>query len=136
MKIKFQTIMSLALLALVVGFVSSCKDPLPPKAKIYVIDQEGAPVEDAMVVIRAAYSDSSHTMMVYLSSGPKKISDTTYTENDGVVSKEFLYEAIYSVEVTKAGDNNTPTRRGLGVLILENDKTYEETITITPQTSF
>lgn len=135
MKIKFQTIMSLALLAIVVGFVSSCKDPIPPKAKIYVIDQEGAPVDDAMVVIRTADSDSSSTI-VYLSSGPKKISDTTYTEKDGVVSKEFLYEAIYRVEVTKAGDNNTPIRRGLGVLILENDKTYEETITITPQTSF
>lgn len=127
--------MSLALLAIVVGFVSSCKDPIPPKAKIYVIDQEGAPVDDAMVVIRTADSDSSSTI-VYLSSGPKKISDTTYTEKDGVVSKEFLYEAIYRVEVTKAGDNNTPIRRGLGVLILENDKTYEETITITPQTSF
>ncbi len=47
-----------------------------------------------------------------------------------------MYEAIYRVEVTKWGDNNTPTRKGVGVLILENDKTYEETVIITPQTSF
>ena len=135
MKRKYQSIFSLAVFAILIAFVSSCKEPVPPKARIYVVDQDGQAVEDAMVVIRAAESDSTHTM-VYLASGPKKISDTTYTEDDGMVYKEFLYEAIYRVEVTKPGDNNTPLRRGVGVLILENDKTYEETITITPQTTF
>jgi hypothetical protein len=135
MKRKIQSIFTLILLGVVIVFVNSCKDPVPPKAKITIIDQEGEPVDKAMVIIRAADSDSSHTV-VYLASGPKKIADTTYTEKDGVIYKEFMYEAIYRVEVTKFGDNNTPLRRGIGVLVLENDKTYEETITITPQTSF
>lgn len=135
MKRKTQSILVLFVFALIITAVSSCQDPVPPKAVIYVETQEGEPVDNAMVIIRAADSDSTHTM-VYLADGPKKISDTSYTEKDGKVQKEFMYEAIYRVEVTKWGDNNTPTRRGVGVLILENDKTYEETVIITPQTSF
>ncbi len=135
MKRKTQSILVLFVFTLIITAVSSCKDPVPPKAVIYVETQEGEPVDNAMVIIRAADSDSTHTM-VYLADGPKKISDTSYTEKDGKIQKEFMYEAIYRVEVTKWGDNNTPTRRGVGVLILENDKTYEETVIITPQTSF
>jgi len=135
MKRKTQSILSLFIFAMIIAAVSSCKDPVPPKAVIYVETQEGEPVDEAMVIIRAADSDSTHTM-VYLASGPKKISDTSYTDKEGKVRKDFMYEAIYRVEVTKWGDNNTPTRKGVGVLILENDKTYEETVIITPQTSF
>jgi hypothetical protein len=135
MKRKLVSVFSLVIFAIIIASVSSCKDPEPPKAVIYVESQEGEAVSDARVIIRAADSDSTHTM-VYLASGPKKISDTSYTDDEGKVRKDFMYEAIYRVEVTKSGDNNTPLRKGVGVLILENDKTYEETIIITPQTSF
>ncbi|MFP4663797.1 MAG: hypothetical protein ACLFM1_05170 [Bacteroidales bacterium] len=134
MKRNYIKILPALVLAATISLVFSCKDPEPPKAKITVIDQNDELVDEAMVVIKAADSDDTSTR-IYLASGIKEIADTSYTE-DGVVRKEFLYESIYRVEVTKRGDNNTPTRRGIGVLILENDKTYEETITITPQTSF
>ncbi len=134
MKRKFLKILPVLVLSATISIVFSCKEPEPPKAKITVLDQDGQLVDEAMVVIKAPDSDNSSTR-VYLSSGIKEIADTSFTE-DGIVRKEFLYESIYRVEVTKAGDNNVPTRRGIGVLILENDETYEETITITPQTSF
>lgn len=115
--------------------IFSCKDPEPPEAEIYVTNEDGEAMEEAMVVIRAADSDSSHTM-IYLSSGPKEIADTSYTDNDGRVHKKFKYEAIYRVEVTVPGDYNHPQLRGIGVLILENDKTIREDITVNPQTVF
>ncbi|MEA3449330.1 MAG: hypothetical protein U9Q98_12920 [Bacteroidota bacterium] len=113
----------------------ACPKTEPPKAIIKVINENGEPVEEAMVVIRAADSDSTHTR-VYLSSGVKEIADTSYTDGDGKVRKKFLYESIYRVEVTKFGGYDNPTLRGIGVLILETDEIYEETITITPQTTF
>jgi hypothetical protein len=134
MKRNFLKILPVLVLSATISILFSCKEPEPPKAKITVVDQDGQLVDEAMVVIKAPDSDNASTR-VYLSSGIKEIADTSFTE-DGVVRKEFLYESIYRVEVTKYGDNNTPTRRGIGVLILENDETYEETITITPQTSF
>ncbi len=129
---KYQHIFVLAIVAIFLVFANACKKPQPPKATILVIDQEGKPVKKAMVVIKAADSDSTHTM-VYLESGAKPIADTSFTKANGKVEKTFLYEAIYRVEVTKEGN---PIRKGIGVLVLENDKVYEETITITPQTTF
>ncbi|MGC9330278.1 MAG: hypothetical protein ACP5DZ_00165 [Bacteroidales bacterium] len=132
MKQNYIKILPVLGLVLIMWGVFSCKDPEPPKAIIQVINENGEPVEEAMVVIRAPDSDSTHTR-VYLASGVKEIADTSYTDSDGKVRKKFLYESIYRVEVTKY-DN--PTLRGIGVLILETDKIYEETITITPQTTF
>ncbi|MGM0648997.1 MAG: hypothetical protein ACQES1_00680 [Bacteroidota bacterium] len=113
----------------------ACPKTEPPKAIISVYDQDGEPVEEAMVVIKATDSDSTSTR-IYLSSGVKEIADTSYTDNEGKVRKIFLYESIYRVEVTKHGGYDNPTRRGIGVLILEQDEIYEEDITITPQTTF
>jgi len=134
-----KTIYSLILLSLFAGlfvFLQSCQEPNPPEAIIIVQDEDGQPVEGAMVVVKAAPSDSSHTV-VYLLSGPKLVADTSWTDDSGQVSYEFKYQAIYKVEVTKGTDRDHPfVRRGLGVLMLENDKTYVETITINEQTVF
>lgn len=117
-------------------FSVGCGQPDNPRARVLVVGEDGKPVEEARVVVRAPSADSSHTM-VYLESGPKPVADTKYTNRDGIVEYRFKYEAIYRVEVTKGGDNNFPfTRRGLGVLILENDKTYETKITVNEQTVF
>jgi hypothetical protein len=125
----------LVLAGFMICVFGSCKETAPPKALIHVINEDGEGVEEAMVVIRASDSDSTATR-VYLTSGVKEIADTSYTDDDGKVRKEFLYESIYRVEVTKYGSYNSPTLRGIGVIILEDEKTYEETITITPQTTF
>lgn len=125
-----------AIFSVLLVWASSCEEAEPPRAKITILNDSGEPVEGARVIVKAADSDSSHTV-VYLASGPKPIADTSYSDNDGEVTYEFRYEAIYKVEVTKGTDNDHPNvRRGLGVLILENDKTYEEEITINEQTVF
>ena len=135
MKRKLTKILRVFIFSGIILILFGCPDPEPPKAEINVVNENGEPVEEAMVIIKASDADSTETR-IYLSSGIKKIADTSYTNDDGKVSKEFLYESIYRVEVTKYGGYTAPTRRGMGVLILENDKTYEESITITPQTIF
>ncbi|HPG74032.1 MAG TPA: hypothetical protein PLM49_07050, partial [Bacteroidales bacterium] len=61
----------------------------------------------------------------------------SWTGEDGRVSYDFKYVSIYKVEVTKGTDRDNPfVRRGMGVLMLEEDKTYVETITINTQTVF
>jgi len=102
-----KTIYSLILLSLFAGlfvFLQSCQEPNPPEAIIIVQDEDGQPVEGAMVVVKAAPSDSSHTV-VYLLSGPKLVADTSWTDDSGQVSYEFKYQAIYKVEVTKTITN-------------------------------
>lgn len=133
---RFYTLISTSLLAGLILLVFSCKEPINPKAIVIVQDEEGQPVEGAMVVVKAAPSDSSHTV-VYLLSGPKLVADTSWTGEDGRVSYDFKYVSIYKVEVTKGTDRDNPfVRRGMGVLMLEEDKTYVETITINTQTVF
>lgn len=133
-------ILNIALLAVIVGgFVVvnySCQPEDPPKAVVIVLDEDGLPVEEARVVVKAANSDSSHTV-VYLLNEDKPVADTQYTDSDGKVYYDFKYEAIYKVEVTKGTDRDHPfTRRGIGILILENDKVVESTIEINEQTTF
>lgn len=118
------------LIVLVIGvfvFVqSSCKRPKPPKATVTVVDEENVPVENAEVVVIGAENNS----YVYLSSG-KKPADTAITSAAGQVSYEFKYEAIYTVKVLKKKDRVIPfDRTGSGVLILKEDKTYDEKIKI------
>ncbi len=120
----------------VVVFNYSCKPEDPPKAVVTVLDENNEPVEEAIVVVRAAPSDSAHTI-VYLLNEAKAVADTQWTDSEGKVYYDFKYESIYKVEVTKGVDRQHPfTRRGIGILILENNKTYETTIEVNEQTVF
>ncbi len=125
-----------AILAGVIVVNYSCKPEDPPKAVVIVVDEDNQPVEEAMVVVKAANSDSSHTV-VYLLNETKPVADTQYTNSEGKVYYDFKYEAIYKVEVTMGTDRDHPfVRRGLGIFILENNKTTETTIEINEQTVF
>ncbi|NLA23577.1 MAG: carboxypeptidase regulatory-like domain-containing protein [Bacteroidales bacterium] len=134
-----KTIYSIIAMSLMFGLIFSafsCREPSPPKAIVIVHDENGQAVEGARVIVKGPTSDSSHTV-VYLASGPKLVADTSWTGEDGRVSYDFRYPSIYKVEVTKGSDRVHPyVRRGMGVLMLENDKTYIETIVINEQTVF
>ena len=135
MKKNIAIILALALVIGAMSFMSGCRQPRAPKAKVTIVDTNKQPVEGAMVIVKANNSDSAHTM-VYLKDETKSIADTQYTKSDGVIEYEFKYESILKVEATKAADRNHPIRRGMGVLVLENDKTAEVTIEINEQTVF
>lgn len=125
-----------AILAGVVVANYSCKPEDPPKAVVYVVDEDNQPVEKAMVIVKAANSDSAHTV-VYLLNETKAVADTQYTDDEGKVNYDFKYEAIYKVEVTVGKDREHPfARRGVGILILENEKTVESKIEVNEQTVF
>jgi hypothetical protein len=125
-----------AILAGVVFLTFSCQPEDPPKATIFVIDEDNNPVEGARVIVKAPNSDSSHTI-VYLLNEAKPVADTQWTDKEGKIVYDFKYESIYKVEVTKGTDRDHPfERRGIGILILENDKNYETTIEINEQTVF
>ncbi len=116
--------------------LTACPKPKNPTAKVYVIDEKGEPVEGAMVVVRAPVKDSAHTI-IYTPDEDKPIADTSETDRSGEAFFTFKYEAIYRVEVTKYRDRRYPVdRRGLGILILEHNKTAEAKITINEQTVF
>ncbi|MDR2835542.1 MAG: hypothetical protein LBV69_04995 [Bacteroidales bacterium] len=116
---------------------NSCKQPKPPKAVVYVVDDNNVPVSNARVIVKAPTSNSGHQTVVYLEEGDKHIADTQLTNEEGKINYSFRYRAIYRVEVIKEKDNKHPqTRRGLGVLMLEDDKTIETTIRINEQTTF
>ena len=126
----------LAVLSGVVFLSFSCKKPNPPNAVVLVVDENNKAVEGARVIVKAANSDSAHTM-VYLLNEPKRVADTSYSDKEGKVFYDFKYESIYKVEVTKGTDRTHPfVRRGIGILILENDKTAEAKIQINEQTVF
>ena len=125
-------------LALAIGGMilsNGCRKPVPPKAKVTIVDTNKQPVENVMVIIKANNSDSAHTM-VYFKDETKSVADTQYTKSDGVLEYEFKYESILKVEATKKADKNNKERRGMGVLVLENNKTAEVTIEINEQTVF
>ncbi|MBO7651892.1 MAG: hypothetical protein J6S84_04155 [Bacteroidales bacterium] len=125
-------------LALAIGGMilsNGCRKPVPPKAKVTIVDTNKQPVENVMVIIKANNSDSAHTM-VYFKDETKSVADTQYTKADGVLEYEFKYESILKVEATKKADKNNKERRGMGVLVLENNKTAEVTIEINEQTVF
>ena len=116
--------------------IGGCRQPVPPKAIVRIVDTNKQPVENAMVIIKANNSDSAHTM-VYFKDETKSVADTQYTKSDGVLEYEFKYESILKVEATKAADRQNPfVRRGMGVLVLENNKTTDVTIEINEQTVF
>ena len=78
---RFITIIILLVFGSMLVWINSCQELEPPKATVIVVDDSGVPVEGAMVVIKAADSDSSHTV-VYLASGPKQIADTSWTNDE------------------------------------------------------
>ena len=116
---------------------NSCKQPKPPKGIVFVIDEDNAPVEGAQVVVKPQNSDAGRQTVVYFLKETKNIADTQYTNEEGKIYYDFKYRAIYKVEVTKGTDRNHPrVRRGLGVLMLEEDKTIESKVKINEQTVF
>lgn len=126
----------IAILVGVAGITFSCTPPTPPKAMVIVVDENNKPVEEAMVIVKAANSNSAPTV-VYLLDEAKAVADTSWTDKEGKVFYDFKYESIYKVEVTKKTDCTHPSvRRGIGILILENDKTVESKIEINEQTVF
>ncbi len=135
MKKNVLIILFLALTFSALILTNGCRQPATPKAIVRIIDTDKQPVEDAMVIIKANNSDSAHTM-VYFKDETKSIADTQYTTASGVIEYNFKYESILKVEVTKAADKKHPVRRGMGVLVLENDKTADVTIEINEQTVF
>lgn len=136
MKKQIAIFFVLALIFSTLIFTNGCRQPATPNAKVTVIDDKGAAVEGAMVIIKANNSDSAHTM-VYFKDETKSIADTQYTTASGVIEYAFKYESILKVEVTKQPDRKHPqVRRGIGVLVLENDKTAEVTVEINEQTVF
>ncbi len=136
MKRSFFVSISIFIIIVAIFAMSSCSQPSNPKAVVTVVGENGQAIEEARVVVRAPISDSASTM-IYLEDTNKPVADTSYTDRNGQVFYSFKYEAIYRVEVTVWGTHANPlTRRGLGVLILENDKTYETSITVNTQTVF
>ena len=138
MNMKKNVVIFMVLALAIAGMVLSngCRKPVPPKAKVTIVDTNKQPVENAMVIVKANNSDSAHTM-VYFKDETKSVADTQYTKADGVLEYEFKYESILKVEATKAADRQNPfVRRGMGVLVLENNKTAEVTIEINEQTVF
>ena len=126
----------IAILAGVACITFSCTPPKPPKAVVIVVDEDNKPVEKAMVIVKAANSNTAPTV-VYLLNESKAVADTSYTDKEGKVFYDFKYEAIYKVEVTKGTDRTHPfARRGVGILILENDKVNESKVEINEQTVF
>ena len=137
MNMKKNVVIFMVLALAIAGMVLSngCRKPVPPKAKVTIVDTNKQPVENVMVIIKANNSDSAHTM-VYFKDETKSVADTQYTKADGVLEYEFKYESILKVEATKKADKNNKERRGMGVLVLENNKTAEVTIEINEQTVF
>ena len=137
MNMKKNVVIFLMLALAIGGMILSngCRKPVPPKAIVRIVDTNKQPVEGAMVIIKANNSDSAHTM-VYFKDETKSVADTQYTKSDGILEYEFKYESILKVEATKAADRQNPIRRGMGVLVLENNKTADVTIEINEQTVF
>ena len=46
----------IAILGILVFWTNSCKEPEPPRAIVTVLDENGDPVEGAMVIVKAADS--------------------------------------------------------------------------------
>jgi len=112
---------------------SSCKKPIPPKAIITVIgtDKKGNEIyqQGAVVVVKAdPDTHDNHGNVGHVRPDLKNGLDTTgVTGANGTINFDFKYEAIlrvYAYIVPKKND----TLWGEGAIILENDKTYDETV--------
>ncbi|MBT3207173.1 MAG: hypothetical protein HN704_13485 [Bacteroidetes bacterium] len=96
---------------------NSCVEPEPPKATITVVNEAGFPVHLAQV-------------RVFSSPNGSIVEQIARTDPNGQTFHTFKYEAILDVEVEYVSSDFSYTLTGSGVVILEEDKTYEETVTI------
>ena len=117
-------ILSVAFSGLIL-FSSCCKKPYPPKATVYVVDQNGKPVEGAQIIVQANEGNS-----IYLKDAVKNQA-ISLSDEAGQSKYEFRYEAIYNVKVIKAKSYANPVEQtGVGVLILKEGKICSETVVI------
>jgi hypothetical protein len=111
--------------------MNSCKKPEEPRAVVYVIDENDLPVPGALVRVHLSSQDSAIGTLV---PGDDVKNDYKVTDASGKTTHQFPEEAIYFVEVTKDADGyDYPVDlHGTGVIILEEDATYEETVKVRP----
>ena len=130
MKTKHILIFGIFAVAIFVS-VSSCKKPKPPKATVTVTSVNNVPIPNAIVKV---YSDPNHVNdqgnVGYVDPVDTVLTYVSTTDNSGQAHFEFKYEAIYNVLASYKPESSSDTLKGTGVLILENDKTYEETVII------
>ena len=125
--------MALGLFAVVL--LSSCKDPVSPKAEItvlYGIQNEGlpdinTPVEGAIVTV---YASSPDDKPGYVDPDNKIEEMVKITDASGHCSFDFPIENILQVKAEKPQKygNVSDTLYGEGVLILKEDETDDETV--------
>jgi hypothetical protein len=118
-----KNLLLLTLLAAIMVF-SSCKKE-PPKAVIKVIDEMGNAVPGAEILITAdegrGYIQPDNVRELKL-----------YANASGIVERTFYDDAIYDVLARQYDEDNIVVKSGSGVLVLEKDQVYNETITIRP----
>ena len=112
-----------------VGVLSSCKDPVPPKATVTILNgmddgiEMNIPLEEAIVTV---YIDPNTGKPGYTDPDGEVEKQVKLTDGSGKASFEFTLENILQVKAEYP--YNGDTLYGEGVLVLEEDKTYEETI--------
>lgn len=113
-----------------VSFLSSCKDPVPPKATVTVRNgmdnislEMNAPLESAIVTV---YIDPNTGKPGYTDPDGKVEKQVKLTDGSGKANFDFVQENILQVKAEYPF--NGDTLYGEGVVVLEEDKTYEETI--------
>jgi len=130
MRTKIFTIIGLLVIFLMLG-TTACKAPKPPKATVTVTNVSGSAIEGAVVTV---YSDPHHTNnqgnVGYVDPKDTVLTYIATTDASGQASFDFKYEAIYDVSAWYLPESTNDTLKGTGVLILENDKTYKETVII------
>lgn len=101
----------------------SCKDdPETPKAIVTVLSTDSLPVYDAKVRIWVKDANNTDIREEYNGDVPRA------TDVYGQIHYNFRYEGIVDISVEKK--DGSVSRSGKGVLILKEDRTYEETIII------
>ena len=138
---KLSAILILGLFTFLALTASKCNKENPPKAIVTVVDKNGNVIPGATVKV---YSDPTYynngqgyKPVGYYNPDENTLYDIKTTDAAGQTFHSFKYESIYSVKVTilkKIGNHSYDTLRynGEGALILKNDKTYPETVTIYP----
>lgn len=125
---NFKILMMIGLVSIMT--LNSCKDPVPPKATVTVrngMDNNGLVMnkllEGAIVTV---YIDPNSGKPGYVDPAGKVDKQVKTTDASGTCTFDFSLENILQVkaEYPFSGD----TLYGEGVLVLEEDKTYEETI--------
>lgn len=138
---KFPAIIILGIFTFLALTASKCNKENPPKAVVTVVGQDGKTISGATVKV---YSDPTYynngqgyQSVGYYNPDEKTLYDIQVSDASGQTHHSFKYESIYSVKVTilkKFGSHSYDTLRynGEGALILKNNKTYSETVTLFP----